>query len=695
MKTIVRAVRLRVLTASGAAGAQIEFDRGLNIVRGSNSRGKTQALQAIIYALGLEAMFGPSGSSGLGSAMTSEVLLPGAGNSPQEVPAAIISSWCAVELENESGSLTAQRPVVHPRLQKNLVRVFRAPALSAPSARHTATEYFVREQRSFQGEHGFHRLLAEFLGWNLPQVPRYTGGEAALYPEVVFPFFYADQRNWGSAGPRAVTHYQIREPTRHAVEFLLGFTANEARLRRQQLETELASLAADWRTKTESIQASASAVGTRLVGLPGSPAGVRRGGREELKPSDISQVRVEAIVENEWVPVEEVQRLLESTIMLSETIDSAVQAIDTNLVTSQLEDSEKELAEITAMAHAVDQAVTLNESQVAALDRRISALEDERSRNRDVKTLLRLGGSHPYSHLADSDCPTCHQSLAGSESQDLGPTLDVDQTLGVINAEIATARGMRGKASAASAQSRAVFSALQREVDRLRTTIRALRSDLIAPEDYPSAGAIARRIAAESRLQELARISDNLADKREEIQEIADRIADTRNSLERVPKDLPVEDTRKASQLGRLLRALLTQFGFSSYNARGVVLDEETLRPERAGFNLDADVSASDVVRVKIAYLEAIRELSNQVAGPHLGLLMLDEPRQHELDEDHFGATLARLAARAGDGEQTIVTSSTDRAALSGLLGTTAYVIRDLGRARLLQPEEPVDSLDL
>src|SRR5690349_20128971 len=105
-------------------------------------------------------------------------------------------------------------------------------------------------------------------------------------------------------------------------------------------------------------------------------------------------------------------------------------------------------------AAAVESSLTLAEAQVGALDRRIAALEEERRRNNDVKILVRLGGSHSESHLADSSCPTCHQSLSSVEADTLGPVLDLDDTISLLSSQIATSQAMGEQASAAANQAR-------------------------------------------------------------------------------------------------------------------------------------------------------------------------------------------------------------------------------------------------
>lgn len=114
---------------------------------------------------------------------------------------AVSASWCAAELENSNGIVTVQRAVKNSRVQPNLVRVWRGPAITDGERAGRQEEFFVRESGSAKNPRGFHRFLADYLDWQLPMIPRYTGGESPLYPEIIFPFLYADQRSWGSAGP--------------------------------------------------------------------------------------------------------------------------------------------------------------------------------------------------------------------------------------------------------------------------------------------------------------------------------------------------------------------------------------------------------------------------------------------------------------------------------------------------------------
>ncbi|MFF1562028.1 hypothetical protein ACFVY1_00610 [Streptomyces sp. NPDC058293] len=688
MKTKIRAIKLRVNSVAGPAGATVTFKSGLNILRASNSRGKTQSLQSIVYALGLEPMFGPNAGTSLGSALTTQIAY---GNPERAV--AVESSWCAVELENENGIITVQRAVKNSRVLPKLVRVWRGPAITEGVGDLRHEEYFVRESGAAKNPRGFHRFLSDYLNWQLPAIPKYTGGEALLYPEIIFPFLYADQRAWGSAGPRAVTHYQLREPTRRAAEFLLGFRGPETAAQRYRLEDKIKKLRGEWTSKMAAVVATASAAGGRVVGLPELPIGARsKSGSRPTTPTSTATTRFQVLVDEEWRGDEEVLlKLQESSAPAPST---QVSDVGQALIRERLSAQQNELTRLSMTAKIVEQNLTLNEKQVAILDSRITALSDEKVKNQDISTLLRLGASNDVLDIANADCPTCHQPLSNVEAGHVGPVLDVDATIALLSSQIRTFEEMRRQAQEAAIESRASYRAIQRAVDVCRTEIKAHQQDLLVPEQFPSSGDIAKRVAAEVRLSEFVRVRETVQDILGEMQEIADSIFEVRSELYDLPDDTPDEDDRRRKMLQDVVREQLTSFGFSSYDASLVSVDEETLRPEREGLNLDTDASASDVVRTKIAYLNGIREVANYLGTQHPGFLMLDEPRQHELDEDHFRATLRRLARCSEVGDQVIATSAASVDALSAMLGSAQANVVDLGSQRLIRPVQREDAME-
>jgi hypothetical protein len=691
MKVRVRAVRLRAQTASGAFGRTVWFQPGFNVVRGGNSRGKTQVVQAMIYALGLERMLQARANTPLGSALTSELRVSEGEGAPG-LP--VVSSWVAIELESGDGRLvTVQRQVRHPRIQADLVRVWNGPALTDPTSVGISQDLFLHRPGSASRDLGFHKLLADLFGWSLPQVGTRAGTMTTLYPDVVFPFLIVDQQSWGSAAPRKVDRYQIREPIRRAAEFLLSLTGPIAEAQRAELEQSMAELRTRWASARSAVDTLAGTVGGRVAGVPEHAAGAQARATAP-EPTRMEDAALQVLEDGQWVSAADVLTRLAEQLRQAQEAGQRRIAADVDEVTlRQLDDARSQLADLVAAARLVEQDLSMGEAQLAALDRRLSMLEEERARNTDIRTLVRLGSQVAASHMADHNCPTCRQSLDAVETSDLGPILDVDETVALLNAQISTTRKMRDRAQSTVSQASNAYAAMQRQADQMRANVKALEADVLAPADTPSTGDVARQVTLQLRHDELLRIQASIADRMGELADMSEQIAATRAQLSELPAGVPERDAQRLSELTTLMRQRLAATRFDSYDVNDVTLDLDSLRPSRVGFDIDTDVSASDVVRIKVAYLDAVRVLG-QAQGQHPGLLVLDEPRQQDIDPADYTAMLQYLARSTNIDGQVIVTSATPRAELDPMISTIPTHVTDIGEQRLLQPEPAEDPLD-
>jgi predicted ATPase len=57
----IRAIKLRIVTVAGEFGFQFQFSRGLTVIRGSNSSGKSTLFNCLIYGMGMEELIGGKG----------------------------------------------------------------------------------------------------------------------------------------------------------------------------------------------------------------------------------------------------------------------------------------------------------------------------------------------------------------------------------------------------------------------------------------------------------------------------------------------------------------------------------------------------------------------------------------------------------------------------------------------------------
>jgi len=145
-----------------------------------------------------------------------------------------------------------------------------------------------------------------------------------------------------------------------------------------------------------------------------------------------------------------------------------------------------------------------------------------------LHALSPIRSAQPTNAQPFSDTPEPH------EISRLGPALDLEGTIQLLNAQTTTAKRMRGQAESALEQTSAGFAALMRRGDQLRTRIRALEADLAAPQAQISQGDVAHRVTLEIRGDELERVRSELSGRLDEMQDVANRIAATRQALRAV-----------------------------------------------------------------------------------------------------------------------------------------------------------------
>src|SRR5580692_10672900 len=138
----IRHLFITINTDKGLFGTRQNFFDGLNVIRAENYAGKSQVVQAIMYALGMEGMQGPSHAVPLAHALTEYLDYDQVGKKGK---ATVIDSMVSLEIENSKGEyLTVQRAIAGSR-NKHLMTVYEGRAITKKEGLATVRDYFVRE----------------------------------------------------------------------------------------------------------------------------------------------------------------------------------------------------------------------------------------------------------------------------------------------------------------------------------------------------------------------------------------------------------------------------------------------------------------------------------------------------------------------------------------------------------------------
>lgn len=226
-RLIINKLRFHVSTiAKNTYGATVVFEpKGLNIIWGPNSVGKTSIITGIIYGLGAE--------KGLGIFSSSQN--PFKPEFREKINNEEIQQSCLF-LDISNGERTI-----------SIFRYIKGGDIDIVAIKEdNETEYskrFIVNGEGVFSESGFQTYLFEFLGFSKVSVPTYEDKEARLYFENILPLFFVEQRaGWSQIQARQVTRFGIRDVKKISFEYLMGldkFKKHIEELYKKMKEAEL------------------------------------------------------------------------------------------------------------------------------------------------------------------------------------------------------------------------------------------------------------------------------------------------------------------------------------------------------------------------------------------------------------------------------------------------------------------------
>jgi hypothetical protein len=669
----IRHLFIQINTDQGVFGTRQDFYDGLNVLRAENYKGKSQVVQSIMYALGLEGMQGPSHAVPLAHALTEylDYYVDG-----KKLTAKVIDSMVSLEIENGKHQfLTVQRAISGPR-NRHLMTVYEGRAITKREGLSTARDYFVREGGAANSELGFHRLLTDFIGWDLPMAPRFNDVDCPLYLETIFPLLYVEQKlSWGRLPARYPTWFGIRDVGRRTVEFILGLDAYSIALERIVVQEEIKRLRREWSATRSQTEKSASAVMANVSGLPVEPVPAW----PPAVPPTISVLR-----SGKWVPMADYLNNMRARY-------SDLQAVEIPSTVNAEPQIRAELAELEASLAAQERTVAAlyekfetDSAEAESLQQRIDGINDDLRKYKDLRKVRRMG-SNDQPEVVNGHCPTCHQELADSllDTAKKATPMTVDQNVSFYEEQIQLFTAVHANAMKNIEIGERDLRAQRAEVTRLRERIRDIRETLVSASSSPSIEAISERIRLQEHIGRVEAQQQAFDEYMAALAELASEWLYVQERLKALPSGaLSEQDQKKIASLQDSFHRQLTRYKMGSLDVGAVRISPGDYEPEVAGANLSADVAGSDLIRLHWAYLLGLLEVGTQETGNHPGLLIFDEPQQQSVDETDFREMLRYAAAEKNC--QIIITTSHDRS-IDAYLKQIAKHLVEFGDDHILQ----------
>ena len=675
MKISLRRFRIQISTLSGYFGVDIPFGKGLVVIRAENTSGKSTCVQGIIYALGLEAMLtAQTQSPPLQYAVLDRFRF-------QDKEIKVSESEVFLEVENSAGDvITIQRSIVSLTRKTNLVTVWRGGLLSDPNGAYEKQDYFVRIEGAAQRPLGFHSELARFIGWTLPTVHRFDGTPCPLYLECIFPLFIIEQKHgWSGIQARMPTHFRIREMGRRATEFVLRLDSYAIAEARQELRQRAESVLSRWLAVTKGFTVSLIGTDALVKDLATSPI-------ENWPPVPFPRV----LVSNGtvWENVSDVISNDTARLKTMTTVDVPTVSEVSEKVSSQLRQTEQELVNTEILASKLFRDSDVEVAQNESIRQRLGALREDLQHFQDLKRLRDIG-SDLNLHVATGKCPTCGQAVNDALlPQDIVQrSMSFEENIFFIEGQIRTFETMLTDSDRVVDARQRRLNALRLKIDELRRDIRVQKRTLVSDGRSASAADVREFMNIESRLKRAQSLEAQFREILTQLEALSAEWADIKRLESLKGEDLSTEDKEKLALLETSVTTQLAQYGFSSIEPQAVKISAENYRPTYEGFDLGFNLSASDMIRTIWAYLYGLLEVDQKKQTNHLGLLLLDEPRQQQADKVSFAEFAKRASEASNFSQQVIFMTSEDEGTVQGMLKSAKYQYHSFV-GKMIQPLE-------
>ena len=611
----INAIKILINSTKGYYGLDLKFESGLNIIRGSNSSGKSTIFQSILYCLGLEEIIGSRNEKAMQSVLKNEIL-----NDNKIKEAEVIESSIQLEIENNNKIVTIERFIKSESRDPRLVKVYEGALLSKKEKPKKETPMYVHDAGAATDvTYGFHVFLEKFLNFNLPLVQYNDNSVRKLYLQNIFPAFVIEQKVGWSDFLSTIPYFNLRDKEKRAIEFILKLDSWNIEERKQILRKRKAEISLEWNDKLNQIKELARRAASEINGI-------------EENPSIINNIN--SIYLTYHSPIK--------TYYLNDYIEelsNEVYELESNEIPKIVTISKEREIELKKLTdeynqYSVNYDFLLNrknsiDTSLLTINERLKQIEEELYQNKQHQKLRKYGSQNEIA-IANDICPTCGQDIVDS----LMPTIsiqmpmNIEENIGYLEAQRSMAISYLKNHETDIKSINRQLTTIENYSTQLRDKIRSIKKELVSDDRLPSFELIERRIKLKNRLNFYQTVKADFEKYIQELVSISKEWNDTIREESALPKDsFTASDYKKLKTLNENFIRLLDKFHYGSKSLDDLKISSDKLIPVAEGYyNIKFDSSASDLVRAIVAYTCSLFVTSNLYNGNHPQFFMFDEP---------------------------------------------------------------------
>ncbi|PWK09093.1 hypothetical protein [Pantoea ananatis] len=648
-------------TTDGRYGVSIPFSKGLFLLRVENSHGKSTCMNAIAYALGMEKALGVGAAKIPFPPSLTRALTTADG---KEVK--VISSYVLLKIKNHDGNNASLKRNIIGFESDNIVYI---EEVNEDDNSMKSGSYFLHREGDTDRDMGFYKWLSKFIGWVLPLVPNHSGKDTILYPSVLFPAWYVEQKKgWASIMATIPTQFGIKEAKKRALEFLMALNVNENILKRSALKNSIDEISNHWKLIRRNAELVASKVSAVVTGIPEQPESKFDNYKIDLVIKEGDKIKSLVELRTEF----SIELNLLETNALSNFDDEALQLSVQRKISSKVD----EVHALEQVLQDISDHKSYINYQIISTKKRLENLLDDKKKYEDLK---KISDSSVYesTKLLSNECPTCggqyNDNLLDFSSQENLMTYEsslvfIKEQIKAFDFVLSDCNGQLKFKEAEQRRTESKIATLKSEINKLKNT------------DYPSLAMqeeyLRHKINLENSINDIDDAVRDITDIRLELDSLHKKYkkltSERRSFPERI---LSAEDAKKLLHLKNGVVERLKKYNFTSFDSELIGISEDNYLPNREGYDIGFDTSASDGIRIIWGYLISLFSLGQAFNTNHPGIIIFDEPRQQEANKVSFAELLKDAAESTKINGQIIFATSEDESVLVNALDGYEYTI--------------------
>lgn len=611
---------IRVNTADELFEFHDTFDKKLNIITSySNTKGKSTIGESILFCLGAEEILGQKNERAVKPVLRSFI-------EKDNEEKKVIQSDIFLEIENENGDIiTIQRSPVHNSREVKLVSVYESSLNEVITSTCSFKDYFVHDGGAAKNIRGFHAFLEKFVGFNLPLVSTYEGTNVPLYIQTLISCFYIEQKKgWMNILATMPTYFKIKDSKKRVLEYVLGLSVLETERIYNEAKTRLKAKEIEWKIVYNNIISKVhNKNGFIIEGLKENPYIIFQDEKLKIyKVEDDKKKEINQFIKEIDLQINMLNNIQEPIIenrhdALNRELNELSQLIEN--FSLQLTDIRKEYA--------------LEKEQLDSINNRIQSIKKDLNENKDLKKLIQLG-SLENTNIAHSKCPTCGQKFDDTLFEQCGDNkiMTIEETINYLNNEKTMLEFSYNAQFNRVKTKQELISKLEKRIEDISDRIRVVKSDLISNNKAISQSHIQKIVNLEVEKKSIFEFREDIEQLYSQLKDIGKAWGVEKDNLSKLPSNLINEkDKQILKEFNEEFKRLLGSFNFESTAIYNICIEEHNYLPSVQGFDLYADSSASDTIRIIWAYIIALQKIS-KLYGNNIGFLLLDEPAQQNAD---------------------------------------------------------------